>query len=169
MIYRKNMKKITTYPIIPPNPHVFRIVMKSGAEVKRNEGHCCLLTHQRALLNFSYVFLSFFFLCPHIFARASDLTTQKMPSPLSSHFRMSLFSSGERSISLTNSHKWEFCKSSGTQEEDTYLVDVFLCMPKYWGSEKADPVNGIPAHGRGWNRAISKVPSNPNQSMILWF
>lgn len=85
--------------------------MDAEVEVNRNEGPCCLLTHWRALLNFSYVILSFFFLCPHIFARASDLTTWKMPCPLSSHSRMPPFSSGERSRSLTNSHKWEFCRS----------------------------------------------------------
>lgn len=70
-----------------------------------------LLTYLRALLNFSYVILSFFFLCPHIFARASDLTTRKIPCSLSSHSRMPQFSSGDRSRSRTNSHRWELCRS----------------------------------------------------------
>lgn len=85
--------------------------MNAEVEINWNEGSCCLLTHRRALLSFSYVILSFFFFCPHIFARASDLTTRKMPCPLSSHSRMPPFFSGERSRSLTNSHKWEFCRS----------------------------------------------------------
>lgn len=70
-------------------------------------GHFGLVTYLRALLNFSYVILSFFFLCPHIFARASDLTTRKIPCSLSSHSRMPQFSSGDRSRSRTNSHRWE--------------------------------------------------------------
>lgn len=85
--------------------------MDAEVEVNCSEGPFHLLTHRRALLNFSYVILSFFFLCPHIFARASDLTTRKMPCPLSSHSRMPPFSSGERRRSLTNSHKWELCRS----------------------------------------------------------
>lgn len=72
--------------------------------------HFILLTYLRALLNFSYVILSFFFLCPHIFARASDLTTRKIPCSLSSHSRMPQFSSGDRSRSRTNSHRWELCR-----------------------------------------------------------
>lgn len=74
--------------------------------------HFHLLTHRRALLSFSYVILSFRFLCPHIFARASDLTTRKMPCSLSSQSRMPQFSSGDRRRSLTNSHKWELCRPS---------------------------------------------------------
>lgn len=27
-------------------------------------------------------------------------------------------------------------------------------------------MEGDPAHDRGWNKVISKVPSNPNQSVI---
>ena len=37
-----------------------------------------------------------------------------------------------------------------------------------WDSGQPDLVAGNPAHGRGgWNCIISKVPSNPNHSMIL--
>ena len=33
--------------------------------------------------------------------------------------------------------------------------------------EESGIVEGVPAHGRGWNEMIFKVPSNPNGSGIL--
>ena len=82
------------------------------------------VTHLRARLNFSYVILSFFFLCPHIFARASDLTTRKMPCSLSSQSRMPQFSSGERSRSRTNSHRWELWRPL----KEAKLLSVFCLV-----------------------------------------
>lgn len=91
--------------------------------------HFILLTYLRALLNFSYVILSFFFLCPHIFARASDLTTRKIPCSLSSHSRMPQFSSGDRSRSRTNSHRWELCRP--LRRKKSYLFFFFNCKRKF--------------------------------------
>lgn len=87
--------------------------------------HLVLLTYLRALLNFSYVILSFFFLCPHIFARASDLTTRKIPCSLSSHSRMPQFSSGDRSKSRTNSHRWELWRPFEKEKKKKLLNFVF--------------------------------------------
>ena len=83
--------------------------------------HFMLSTYLRALLNFSYVILSFFFLCPHIFARASDFTTRKIPCSLSSHSRMPQFSSGDRSRSRTNSHRWELWRAFEKEKKKSYL------------------------------------------------
>lgn len=85
--------------------------------VPADSRHLVLFTYLRALLSFSYVILSFFFLCPHIFARASDLTTRKIPCSLSSHSRMPQFSSGDRSRSRTNSHRWELWRPLGKQKK----------------------------------------------------
>ena len=37
-----------------------------------------------------------------------------------------------------------------------------------WGFGQPGLVGGVPAMAGGWNKVISKVPSNPNHLVILW-
>ena len=108
--------QVGSLPLAPPGkPNFygwpFYVTVAAGS------WHFVLFTYLRALLSFSYVILSFFFLCPHIFAKASDLTTRKIPCSLSSHSRMPQFSSGDRSRSRTNSHRWELWRPLGKQKK----------------------------------------------------
>ncbi|KAJ7411009.1 Olfactory receptor 11A1 [Willisornis vidua] len=38
-----------------------------------------------------------------------------------------------------------------------------------WAFEQSGLVEGVPVYSRVWNEMSFKVPSNPNQSVILWF